>query len=509
MKILKVSSIIVFMLSMLVFEGLLSASVSEYSEQASDKTSNKTKSCIGCHTIYTPGIINDWLSSLHSKNTPASAMKKPELERRISVKEVKKELSGYVVGCYECHSLNTDNHKDSFEHFGNKINIIVSPSDCNTCHPKEVKEYTNSKKYFAYKNIIENPLYLSLINNVLGIKKFSDKKITFINPSDTTLHETCLGCHGTKVEVRGKKTIKKATRISIEIPDLTNWPNQGVGRINPDDSQGVCTACHPRHSFSIEIARKPFTCSQCHLEPDVPAWNVYDESKHGDIFLSKYHEWNFNSVPWILGKDFKTPTCSACHNSLLVSPEGVVIAERTHDFGSRLWVRIFGLIYSHPQPISGDTTIIRNSDGLPLPTSFRGEPAYRYLIKKEEQEERQKIMMNICNNCHSYSWVIKHFSKLNATLKETDDMILTTTNILLNAWDKGIEDKINPFDESLEHMWIKQWLFYANSIRYASAMTGAPDYTAFKNGWWYLTENIEHMKEWLEIKEELIKEKHE
>jgi len=33
---------------------------------------------------------------------------------------------------------------------------------------------------------------------------------------------------------------------------------------------------------------------------------------------------------------------------------------------------------------------------------------------------------------------------------------------------------------------------YANSIRYASAMAG-PDYAAFKNGWWELTNNLQRM----------------
>jgi hypothetical protein len=44
---------------------------------------------------------------------------------------------------------------------------------------------------------------------------------------------------------------------------------------------------------------------------------------------------------------------------------------------------------------------------------------------------------------------------------------------------KRIEDKTNPFDESIEQMWI-QWLFYSNSVTYSSAMTGAPDYTTLK-----------------------------
>ena len=96
--------------------------------------------------------------------------------------------------------------------------------------------------------------------------------------------------------------------------------------------------------------------------------------------------WDFNAVPWVVGKDFKAPTCSTCHNSLVVSPQGDIIVERSHDFGARLWVRLFGLIYAHPQPKSGNTTIIKNKDGLPLPTAFSGEPATDYLIDKAEQE---------------------------------------------------------------------------------------------------------------------------
>lgn len=302
------------------------------------------------------------------------------------------------------------------------------------------------------------------------------------------------------------KTVK--TRMGeISIPVLTNWPNQGVGRENPDGSLGACTACHPRHSFSIEIARKPYTCAQCHLEPDVPAWNVYKESKHGNIYFSKYQEWDFKAVPWTAGKDFKTPTCATCHNSLIVTPDGEIVAERTHDFGSRLWVRLFGLIYSHSQPKSGNTTVIRNKDGLPLPVTFLGEYASEYLINKEEQDRRLSSMKAICNKCHNIDWIDGHFRKLEITLKETDEMTSASTKILLKAWEKGLADKNNPFDELIEKLWIKQWLFYSNSIRYASAMTGAPDYTAFKLGWWELSDNLKKMKELTEIKGSLKEHK--
>jgi hypothetical protein len=463
------------------------------------KVSPETEACLGCHSVYTPGIVQDWMSSRHAKITPADARRKPENERRVSAASVPDTLAGHAVGCYECHSLNAKAHKDNFEHMGFRINVVVSPEDCRTCHPDEVTQYHGSKKAYAYRNLMQNPVYHTLVTTVTGLKKFEKGALAAQPPTAATLHETCLGCHGTVVEVKGLKTLKTVSG-EITVPDLTNWPNTGVGRINPDGSLGACTACHPRHGFSIEIARKPYTCAQCHLEPDVPAWNVYKESKHGNIYASEYHEWDFDAVPWTMGRDFKAPTCAVCHNSLVVAPDGRVIAERSHDFGSRLWVRLFGLVYSHAQPVSGDTTIIRNKDGLPLPTAFTGEPASKYLIDASEQTRRLGVMKSICNVCHGTNWVNGHFDKLAYTIRETDAMTAAATTLMADAWNRKIEDNKNPFDEPIEQRWVKQWLFYANSVRYASAMSGAPDYAAFKNGWWELTNNLAEMRQAVEMK---------
>jgi hypothetical protein len=138
---------------------------------------------------------------------------------------------------------------------------------------------------------------------------------------------------------------------------------------------------------------------------------------------------------------------------------------------------------------------------LPLPTAFTEEPASEYLLDKEEQTKRQTVMKKVCQSCHSSSWVNGHFAKFKSTLSEADKMVLAATQLLLQAWNKGLADKSNPFDEKIEQLWIRQWLFYANSVRYASAMSG-PDYAAFKNGWWYLTENLQKMKSYIELRAE-------
>jgi hydroxylamine dehydrogenase len=463
--------------------------------------SDETQECIDCHETETPGIVEDWLSSRHSKTSPAVALKKEMLERRISNSAVPVELQSTVVGCYECHSLNQADHKDNFEHNGYYINVIVSPKDCSTCHSVEAEQYAHSKKAQALDNLQKNPLYHTLVETIDGVQEIGEDKIIAHKASESTKGKTCYACHGTRIEVKGMKTLVTETD-ELEVPDLTNWPNQGVGRINPDGSKGACTSCHPRHSFSIEIARKPYTCAQCHLAPDVPAWEIYKESKHGNIFLSKQSEWNWNHVPWVAGKDFAAPTCASCHNSLLTNADNEVIAERSHDFGSRLWVRLFGLIYSHPQPKNGATYLIKNSDELPLPTTFTGAMASKYLLNNEEQLQRQTIMKKVCRSCHGTDWINGHFVQLDSTIIESDQMVLAATKLMQDGWNSGIADPANPFDEGLERKWMQQWLFYANSLRYSAAM-GGPDYAAFKYGWWDLTKNVQDMKDAIQLKKKI------
>ena len=96
-----------------------------------------------------------------------------------------------------------------------------------------------------------------------------------------------------------------------------------------------------------------------------------------------------------------------------------------------------------------------------------------------------------------------HFARFENTIKTTNAATLTATKILLDAWQKGaaqgLAQKDSVFNEAIEKKWVEQWLFYANSTRYASAMSGA-DYGVFAHGRWYLNKNIQEMADWLEFK---------
>ncbi len=101
---------------------------------------------------------------------------------------------------------------------------------------------------------------------------------------DTASDETgCMQCHGTKIELDSEGR-----------PTPETWPNAGMGNVYPNGSTGSCTACHTRHLFSLAESRKPQACASCHLGPDHPDIEIFENSKHGQV----------------------KRVCKACHTSL-------------------------------------------------------------------------------------------------------------------------------------------------------------------------------------------------
>ena len=474
----------------------------EVPKQTAPRMSAKTKLCLVCHEALNPGIVADWKRSRHASTTVAEAMKKKPLERRVSATEVPDNLANVVVGCAECHNLFPEKHKDTFEHGGERVHVVVTPADCATCHSTEATQYEKNLMSHAHVNLRGNPVFSSLAHATNAVATLDGLTTVLQPPDEETENDSCYFCHGTSVEVKG--TITRDTALGeMEFPVLSGWPNQGVGRLNPDGTMGSCAACHTRHRFSIEMARKPHTCSECHKGPDVPAFAVYMVSKHGNLFAAHSGEWTFDSVPWVIGDDLTAPTCATCHVSLSVTPGGDVVAERTHQMNDRLESRLFGLIYAHPRPRSPDTTIIKNRAGLPMPTELTGEAVAEFVIDKAEQAKRRKALEAVCLACHSTGWVEGHFTRLENTIQTTNEMTQTATQVMLAAWEKGaakgLAENDSLFNEALEKKWVEQWLFFANSTRFASAMMGA-DYGVFANGRWYMSKNLQEMLDWLRMK---------
>ena len=484
------------MVRLIKFQGLLIVLFSFagfYSANCqSAPVSDLSKDCISCHVSATPAIVADWKRSRHASISPAEALKRPEKQRRVSAEKVPEKLASVVVGCAECHTMNPDSHKDTFEHNDQQTHLTVTPKDCSTCHPIEAAQFDKNLMSHAVGNLANNPLYRSLMKSINGIQSFKNMKTTLAEPDEKTTEDSCWSCHGAALQVKGLEP-RSTDFGDMKFPVLSGWPNQGVGRLNTDGSKGSCSACHSRHQFAIQLARKPYACSRCHKGPDVPAYQSYSVSLHGNLFESMYGEWNFTEVPWTVGKDLTGPTCAVCHASLLVSSEGEVIAQRTHQMNDRLPWRIFGAIYAYPHSKSPDTSTIKNKDGMPLPTTLSGELAAEFLINRGEQEKRRDTLQKVCLSCHARDWVSGHWERFENTIKKSNGMTLTATQILTKAWDEKVADKTESiFDEAIEKQWVEQWLFYANSTRFASAMMGT-DFGVFANGRWFMSKNIQDM----------------
>jgi hydroxylamine dehydrogenase len=465
--------------------------------------SDDTEACLECHVSLHPGIVEGWKKSRHAQVTPGEAMAVTGLARKVSSNTVPEELKEVALGCAECHALRADAHADSFEHNGYEIHTVVSPEDCATCHAQEARQFENNLMAHAYGNLMGNGVYQLLARSINGTPELKEGKVV-LNPANTaTEAESCLYCHGTKLEITGTVT-RETDHGEMEFPVIEGWPNQGTGRINLDGSVGACSACHPRHQFSIEMARKPYTCMECHVGPDVPAYKVYAASKHGNIFSAHNKDWDFKPVPWTVGSDFTAPTCAACHISLLVNTEGEVVAQRTHEVKNRLPWRIFGLIYAHPHPKDADTRIIKNKQGLQLPTDFDGGFATKYLLNEQERAESRNSMQAACLACHHKSWVDGHWSRLVNTIEQTNAATAASTRIMADIWKRGLAvDHTkggNPFDEYIERVWSDIWLFHANSARFASSMGGGGDYGVFAGGRYQLTKSVQELSDWLELR---------
>ena len=467
--------------------------------------SEKTQACLECHREVTPGIVADWQRSRMARTTPARALQAPELKRRISVRAgaLSPELMKVAVGCAECHTMRPGEHPDTFDHEGEAVHTVVTPPDCAVCHPVEESQYQENLMSRAWVNFTQNPLYQDLAAHINGVRSLDEKgRLQHRAPTPGDSAEACLYCHGTEVKVIGKETREVGDYGEMSFPKLSGWPNRGAGRKNPDQSLGSCTACHTRHQFAMHLARQPQTCAQCHKGPDVPAYKVYQVSKHGNIYNALKGEWDFKSVPWTVGRDFTAPTCAACHASLLVDGQGQVLARRSHKMADRIWVRLLGLVYSHPHPADPDTSIIKSPDGLNLPTALDGRLAKRFLITPAQQAKRRSRMEKVCLSCHSTQWVRGQLGRLEDSIRSSDAMVASATGLLARAWKLGLAQGpaqgSSPFDEYIESLWVAQWLFYANSTRLASAMMGA-DLGVFENGRWSTATTLAHMQDWLRL----------
>jgi len=420
---------------------------------------DSSKACVDCHVQSTPAIIDHWKSSNHATTG---------------------------VGCYECH-LADPKDADSFDHYGKSIATIVTPRDCARCHQQVFDEFEASH-HAAAGNILAS-LDNFLAETVEGARMpFAPHSPT---PGDSvdmvnggaSVAVGCMQCHGSKVAIEGTDgslitmdelapdengqptnldAVAKILRTDDGRPvfHASTWPNTGIGRLNLDGSAGSCSACHSRHDFSPRRARQPENCGKCHLGPDHPQKEIYEESKHGVAYRDLKDEMNLNGKEWVLGEDYsQAPTCATCHMSGHMRNGGKV----THDPGERIsWTNRPPISLRMDTDING--AVIKEKD-----------PAVRRELVADTWQAKRQRMKDVCSHCHTSTY-------LNGFYKQYDDFVVLYNEkfakpgtMIMDALKTNGLITAKQFDEEIEWTWFYLWHHEGRRARHGASMM-APDY---------------------------------
>lgn len=415
--------------------------------------------CVACHANSSPAIIDHWKGSTHAEKG---------------------------VGCVDCHQAQQGD-ADSFTHYGQLIATVITPQDCAACHPNEAQEFQRSHHAKGGRILASLDNFLAeTVEGMQGVFNPHGQTPGFVLSSVNGYASVIVGCrqcHGSKVGLetidggivtvddlkpdhQGKPTNPDAVAKIRKNADgkplyhSSTWPNTGIGRINLDGSLGSCSACHSRHDFSPRRARQPENCGKCHLGPDHPQKEIYDESKHGVAFVDLKHHMNLDAATWILGKDYtQAPTCATCHMSGHMRNGGKV----THDPGERIsWTNRPPLSLRMDTDIAGE--VVKEAD-----------PNKRRALVAESADIKRARMKDVCSHCHTPDYI-------NAFYKQYDDFIglynekfARPGQAIMNALaETGLLTK-QQFDEEIEWTWYYLWHHEGRRARHGASMM-APDY---------------------------------
>lgn len=346
----------------------------------------RSDACIACHEQVAPGIVADWRASRHA---PAD------------------------VACLDCHSGEGKDRPDVQQHYGQRIVAVVTPKDCAQCHERESQQFLASRH-------AEGARFIGSLDNFLGE----------IVGGPQAVDVGCRQCHGSTLKADADGRL-----------DPTGWPNTGIGRINLDGSSGSCSACHARHRFSIAQARQPEVCGKCHLGPDHPQLEIYEESKHGILFHANRETMNLDrpAGEWRPGKDYLYPTCTSCHMGATRSQPV------THDVGERI-------AWTLRPPVSTQ-----------LP----------------DADKRKQAMLTVCQSCHSAGFAGNFYAQYESLVRLYNDKFALPAKQIMDQLQAERLITPTPFDDKIEWTYYLLWHHEGRRARHGASMSG-PDYA-----WWH------------------------
>jgi hydroxylamine dehydrogenase len=419
----------------------------------------RSQGCVDCHATSSPGIVDQWHESRHARKG---------------------------VACLDCHQA-AKGEADAYEHGGEVIATVVTPRDCARCHRHEAEEFGRSHHAKAGNILasLDNYLAETVEGARLPFDPHGKTPGRALDPQVNGMASAqsgCQQCHG------GKMALKAKTGDPITVDDLrpgsdgkptqvaalervlrdadgkpvfveATWPNTGIGRVNLDGSLGSCSACHSRHDFSPRRARQPENCGKCHLGPDHPQKEIYEESKHGVAYRDLRDKLNLDATTWVLGKDYSAaPTCASCHMSANLNGGKV-----THDPGERI-------SWTNRPPVS----LAMDTDAQHRVVT-ETDPEKRKAAVVDTALQKRERMKGACTTCHAPSYVDAFYKQYDDFVVLYDEKFAKPGQAVMKAlYDQGLLTK-KQFDEKIEWDWFYLWHHEGRRARHGAAMM-APDY---------------------------------
>ena len=345
----------------------------------------QNKTCVECHQKKTPGILQQFHDSKHS---------------------------GVGVQCLDCHTQVTGQKAMVKDHYDVSIIAAPTPNNCARCHKAEVKE-------FAASSHAARSWY-----PVVGAKGFTQAELAanhLLDPAGKALNGGAVNPVSTLIG-------KDASIASCKVC-------HAIGKKNLDGSFGDCTKCHLRHTFAVAQARKPETCGQCHLGPDHPQFEIYNESAHGAYYQANKEKFNMDAPAGTLTvKDFPAATCATCHMSAFGNVRG------THNVGDRLMYKL-----------ASPTATIR-ANGV----------------------KNRETMNAICLQCHSQSFVTNQLTQAGKVIDVTNQNVAQGKKIITDLQTAGLLGT-KAFQNPMDFTFFELWHHEGRRARFGAVMFG-PDY---------------------------------
>lgn len=363
-----------------------------------DALASSDDECVVCHRRTTPGIVEQY-----GHSTMAAA----------------------EVGCRDCHEVPVD-HPGAVEHEGTYVLNQPTSAMCQRCHASEVNQFNQSRHglpaYVAYAgtqdltpDLLE--MYEAIPEGGFAPDKMRNALYALEGPAITRF--ACEDCHN-------------------------------VGRPQADGSVGECQKCHLRHEFSLEQARKPETCNHCHIGPDHPQWEIYQESPHGIAYATGGHNWHWDAEPGTLTvNDFPAATCAICHMS------GFGASGTTHDVGDRLSWYLFA-------PISE---------------------------RRPSWQDNRTRMQNACRECHNENFIETFYADADAATEAVNVWVEESDQMVAPLKEQDLLTP-EPFDEPIDFVYFELWHHWGRTAKFGAWMQG-PDYTQWHGAYEILRELAE------------------